>query len=192
MMESLTQKQRQLLALVILALVVVMIFTLMVAPLWAVNRHYLDTIDGLDNRLQILQRTASAGSGLRSQHEQMKRSLASNRHYLKSTSEALAAANLQGIIKRIAGSKSMEVLSTQILPASEEAGFTRVALKVRMRGRLDNTVMVFHALETGQPYLFLDNISIRSHARRRIGKMKVGQNLLNVDFDLIGYMLQQS
>lgn len=190
--DALTKKQRQLLALAILALVVVMIFTLMVAPLWAVNRHYLDTIDGLDSRLQILQRTASAGSGLRSQHEQMKRSLASNRHYLKSASEALAAANLQGIIKRIAGSKSMEVLSTQILPASEEAGFTRVALKVRMRGRLDNTVMAFHALETGQPYLFLDNVSISSHAQRRIGKFKVGQNLLNVDFELIGYMLQQS
>ena len=84
MIDALTQKQRQLLALAILALVVVMIFTLTVAPLWALNRHYLDTIDGLDNRLQILQRTASAGSGLRSQHEQLKRSLASNRHYLKS------------------------------------------------------------------------------------------------------------
>ena len=191
MMESLTQKQRQLLALAILALVAVMIFTLLVAPLWAVNRHYLDTIDGLDKRLQILQRTASEGSGLRSQHEQLKRSLASNRHYLKSASEALAAANLQGIIKRVAGSKNMEVLSTQILPASEEAGFTRVALKVRMRGNMDSMVKVFHALETGQPYLFLDNVSISSHGRR-IGKINVGQNLLNVDFELIGYMLQQS
>lgn len=191
MMESLTQKQRQLLALAILALVAVMIFTLLVAPLWAVNRHYLDTIDGLDKRLQILQRTASEGSGLRSQHEQLKRSLASNRHYLKSASEALAAANLQGIIKRIAGSKKMEVLSTQILPASEEAGFTRVALKVRMRGNMDSMVKVFHALETGQPYLFLDNVSISSHGRR-IGKINVGHNLLNVDFELIGYMLQQS
>jgi general secretion pathway protein M len=192
MMESLTQKQRQLLALAILALVAVLIFTLLVAPLWAVNRHYLDTVDGLSRRLQILERTASEGDELRSQHEQLKRSLARNRHYLKSTSEALAAANLQGIIERVAGSKNMEVLSTQILPSSTEAGFTRVALKVRMRGSMDNTVKVFHALETGQPYLFLDNVSIRSHARRRIGKFKIGQDLLNVDFDLIGYMLKQS
>ena len=196
MMDSLTEKQRQLLALAILAAVVAMIFTLTVAPLWAINRHYLDTIDGLENRLEILQRTASAGSDLRSQHEQLKRSLASNRHYLKSTSEALAAANLQGIVNRIAGSTDMEVLSTQILPAGEEAGFTRVTVKVRMRGGLDNMVKVFHALETGQPYLLLDNISIRGHARRiNIAKAKTkvsyGQ-MLNVDFDLIGYMLKQS
>ena len=60
----------------------------------------------------------------------------------------------------------MEVLSTQILPASEQEGFNRVTLKVRMRGVLENTVKAFHALETGQPYLFLDNVSIRGHARR--------------------------
>ena len=197
MMDSLTQKQRQSLALAILALAVVMIITLTVAPLWAVNQHYLDTIDSLDNRLQILQRAASAGSSLRTQHDQLKRSLTSNRHYLKSTSEALAAANLQGIVKRITGSTGMEVLSTQILPAGEEAGFTRVALKVRMRGGLDNTVKVFHALETGQPYLFLDNVSILGRAQRNYGKLKIKGKasygyLLNVDFDLIGYMQKQS
>ncbi len=196
MIDTLTQKQRQLLALAILALFVVLVFTLTVAPLWAINRHYLDTIDGLEHRLEILQRTASAGSDLRSQHEQLKQSLASSQHYLKSTSEALAAANLQGIVNRIAGSTGMEVLSTQILPASEEAGFTRVTVKVRMRGGLDDTVKVFHALETGTPYLLLDNISIRGFTRRiNIAKVKTQVNygqMLNVDFDLIGYMLQKS
>lgn len=198
MIDALTLKQRQLLALAILALVVVMIFTLTIAPLWALNRHYLDTIDELDNRLHILQRTASAGTGLRSQHEQLKRSLASNRHYLKTTSEALAAASLQGIVKQIAASTGMEVLSTQILPASEQEGFNRVTLKVRMRGVLENTVKAFHAMETGQPYLFLDNVSIRGHARRT-GNYRKGNyskvnydQMLNVDFDLIGYMQQQS
>jgi len=190
MIDALTKKQRQLLALAILALVVVMIITLTIAPLWAVNRHYQDTIDGLGKRLNILQRTVSSNNDLQSQHEQLKRSLASNRHYLKSTSEALAAANLQAFVKRIAVSKGMEVLSTQILPASEEAGFTRVALKVRTRGMLDNTVQVFHTLETGQPYLFLDNITVRRTSRR--SKSTTTGQMLNVDFDLIGYMLKQS
>ena len=190
MIDRLTQKQRQLLAIAILLAVVVAIFSLAVAPIWAINRHYLDTIDHLGKRLEILQRTASAGSELRTQHEQLKRSLAGNRHYLKSTSEALAAANLQGIITRRARSNSMEVLSTQILPVSEEAGFTRVALKVRMRGALENTVKLFHALETGQPYLFLDNVSIRSISRR--ARKTPTEPMLNVDFDVTGYMLESS
>ena len=190
MIDALTQRQRQLLAIAILALVLAMIVILTIAPLWAVNRHYQDTIDGLGNRLNILQRTVSSSSELQSQHEQLERSLASNRHYLKSTSEALAAANLQAFVNRIAVSKGMEVLSTQILPASEEAGFTRIALKVRTRGMLDNTVKVFHALETGQPYLFLDNVTVRGISRR--SKITTTAQMLNVDFDLIGYMLPQS
>ncbi len=190
MIDALSKTQRQLLALAILILIVVIIFMLTVAPLWALNRHYLDSIDGLEGRLEILQRTVAAGSGLRSQHDQLKRTLASDRHYLKSTTEALAAADLQGIVKRIAGQKDMQVLSTQILPTIEQSDFTRVALKVRMRVRQDSMVKAFHALETGQPYLFLDNVSVSSR-NRRAGRSKVGQILLNVDFDLIGYMPRQ-
>ena len=190
MIDALSEKQRQLLAVAILALIIFMIVTLTILPLWAVNRHYTNTIDELDNRLQILQRAVSASDGLRTQHDQLKRSLVSNRHYLQGNSDALAAANLQSTVKRQASSKRMEVLSTQILPSKKEAGFTRIALKVRMRGTLENTVQLMHSLETGQPYLFLDNVTIRSISRRRTGNT-AGQ-MLNVDFDLIGYMLPQS
>ena len=189
---SLTKRQRQALALAILGLLLLLVFTLTVAPLWAVNRHYMDTIEGLDRRMAVLQRTLSADSDLRSQHEQLKRSLARNRHYLQSTTEALAAAKLQGVIKQAAGTQNVEVVSTQILPSSKESGFTRVALKVRTRGRLNDTVRLFYALETGQPYLFIDNVSFSGHAgRSRNVAIPYGQ-MLNVTFDLIGYMAKQS
>ena len=192
LLETLTKRQRQALALAILALLLLLAFSLTVAPLWAVNRHYMDTIEGLDRRMAVLQRTVSADSELRSQHEQLKRSLARNRHYLQSESEALAAAKLQGIIKQAAGTQNVEVVSTQILPSGKEAGFKRVALKVRTRGRLNDTVRLFYALETGQPYLFLDNVSFSGHARRgRSLNVPYGQ-MLNVTFDLIGYMAKQS
>ena len=190
MIDTLTKKQRQLLALVILTVLMVIIFTLTIAPLWALNRHYLDTIDQHERHLEILQRTVAAGSELRSRHEQLKRMLASNRHYLKSSTEALAAADLQGIIKRISRAKDMEVLSTQILPTTEESDFIGVTLKVRMRGKLENMVRVFHALETGQPYLFLDNISVRSRLQRSRKANFV--QMLDVEFDLIGYMPRAS
>jgi general secretion pathway protein M len=190
MIDRLTDRQRQLLALAILVLVTSILVTITVVPLWIANRHYMRTIESLDDRLVILQMAAATGSKLQSQHEQLKRLLANDRHYLKSASEALASANLQGIINRIAGSKGMEVLSTQILPARAESEFTRVAIKVRMRGTLDNLVTVIYALETGQPYLFLDNISIRTR-RLRSSNDSIGQ-MLDVDFDLIGYMLGQT
>lgn len=190
MIGTLSEKQQQLLALVIMVLVITVVAALTVVPLWAANRHYQNIIEELDGQLEIHQRVATADDVLRSRHEQLKRSQAGNQNYLKGSSEALAAAGLQKTVKRIAGSNSMELLSTQILPASKVSELTRIMLKVRMRGRLDNILQVFYALETGQPYLFLDNVSIRSHGQRK--RTANTDQLLDVDFNLIGYMPGES
>jgi len=190
MIDSLTERQKQLLALSILTLVIAIMLTITAVPLWIINRHYLNTISELKSHLVILEKAEALDSRLQSHHEQLKQSLAGSRHYLKSGSEALASASLQGVINRVAGSKGMEVLSTQILPARQESDFIRIALKVRMRGKLDNLLKVFYALETDQPYLFLDNVSVRSNRQRRY--MANTDQLLDVDFDLIGYMQRPS
>lgn len=204
MFDSLSKIQRQLLALLILGLLIISIYTLTAAPLMSLNRDYLDSIDQLEKRLQILQRKVATGNELRSRHDQLKQLLASNRHYLKSPSEALAAADLQGIIKRISISNRLQLQSTQILPAKKELDFTGITLNVRVRGKLANLVKVFHSLETGQPYLFIDNLSIRSRIQhsRKInfesapqGQQKLKVNLvemLDVRFDLTGYMPRES
>lgn len=201
MMDALSKTQRQLLALAILALLIGLMFTFTAVPLWSLNSHYTDTIERHQQRLQILQRKAATGDDLRARQAQLKQILSSNRHYLKSATEALAAADLQGIVKRISRSNQAELLSTQILPSIKDLGFSGVTLKVRMRGKLSNMVRIFHTLETGQPYLFMDNVSIRSRIQhsRKIG-YKSGQNsrtvdlieMLDIEFDLTGYMQQQS
>ena len=200
MFDSLSKIQRQLLALLILGVLIISIFTLVAAPIMSLNSHYQDSIDLLEKRLQILQRKVATGNQLRSRHDQLKSMLANNQQYLKSPSEALAAADLQGIIKRIAISNRLELQSTQTLPAKNEMDFTGITLKVRVRGKLANLVTVFHTLETGQPYLFIDNLSIRSriqHSRKinfeaapqRQQELKVDLvEMLDVEFDLTGYM----
>lgn len=190
MIDALSIRQRRGLALAILLMIVIVIHVLAIVPLWALNRHYLDTIDRLEARLGVLNGKVATSSELRSQHEQLRRALAGNRQYLKNSSDALVTANLQGIVTRVANSKTMELLSTQILATTEEAGIRRVALKVRMRGKLENLVGVFHALETGQPYLFLDNVSIRRLGMHRYKAARGEQ--LDVDFDLIGYVSRSS
>ena len=197
MIRALTPRQSRLLALAILVLVIVLVFTLAVAPLWALNRHYADRIDGLEQRLAVQQRAVAAGSDLRMRHKQLQQAVAGNRQYLQSATEALAAADLQRIINRVAGTNGMDVFSTQTLPSIEESDFTGIALKVRMRGPLENLVKVFHALETGQPYLFLQNVSINSRGQRRIQRSRKGRpasnaQLLQVDFDLVGYLSGKS
>jgi len=182
--------QRQLSALLILVMVAAALASLTVLPVWWANRHYDDTVAAMESELEVLQRVAATGSGLRSEHEQLKRLRTTDRHYLQSSSESLAAAELQRLLKRIAMAKKMEVFSIQNLPAAEEHDFTRIALKVRMRGTLDNIVGLFHTIETGEPFLFMENISLRSLARKMHSPSPV-QQTLEADFELVGYIPRQ-
>jgi len=192
MMGKLDPRQRRLLALVVLALALGAVFSIAVVPVLLANRHYQDTIADLENRLQQLQRAAAIDDTLQPQYEQLKRWQTSDAHYLKSNSAALAAAELQRLVKRILVAKNAEVVSTQILTTREEEGFDRVALKVRIRGKLENIVQAFHVLETGDPFVFLDNVSVRASRGRRIRGRTATLQALDIDMELIGYMPHSS
>ena len=188
MIEKLNPQQRRLLALAILVLTLGAVFSLSVLPVLLANQHYRDTIDGLESRLQQLQRAAAIGDSLQPQYEQLKRWQTSDAHYLKSNSAALAAAELQRLVKRIIVSKNAEVVSTQILTTQQEEGFDRVSLKVRIRGELENIVQAFHVLETGEPFVFLDNVSVRASRGRRLRGQAPTLQTMDIDMELIAYM----
>ena len=188
MIEKLNPQQRRLLALAILLLALGAVFSVSVLPVLLANQHYRDTIDGLQSRLQQLQRAAAIGDSLQPQYEQLKRWQTSDAHYLKSNSAALAAAELQRLVKRVIVSKNAEVVSTQILTTQQEEGFDRVSLKVRIRGELENIVQAFHVLETGEPFVFLDNVSVRASRGRRLRGQAPTLQTMDIDMELIAYM----
>jgi general secretion pathway protein M len=190
--EKLNPQQRRLLALAILVLALGAVFSVSVLPVLLANQHYRDTIDGLESRLQQLQRAAAIGDTLQPQYEQLKRWRSSDAHYLKSNSAALAAAELQRLVKRIIVAKNAEVVSTQILTTRQEEGFDRVSLKVRIRGELENIVQAFHVIETGEPFVFLDNVSVRASRGRRLRGQTPTLQTMDIDMELVGYMPHSS
>ena len=192
MIEKLDRRQRRLLALAILLLALALVFSITVLPVLLANQHYRDTIAGLEGRLQQLQRAAAIGDTLQPQYEQLKRWKTSDAQYLKSNSAALAAAELQRLVKRIIVSKNAEVVSTQILTTRQEEGFDRVALKVRIRGELENIIQAFYVIETGEPFVFMDNVSVRASRGRRVRGQAPTLQKLDIDMELIGYMPHSS
>ena len=58
-----------------------------------------------------------------------------------------------------------------------------------MRCEIDDLSKVFYNLEAETPYVFIDNVSIyRQISRRRRGSETVQQRILDVRFDLSGYI----
>jgi len=187
MIGQLTRHQERKLAVGILGVVVVLLLVLVIVPVWSANASYASQIDQLQTRLQTLRSGAAADAALRPRYEQLVRSHAAAGHHLKSDTEAVAAAELQRIVKTITGNNATQILTTQILPTADEQGFIRVALKVRMRGPLEGIVQSIYDIEASQTFLFLDKLSLRDGARRRIrGTAEVNQ--FDADLDLIAYM----
>ena len=191
MIQTMERKHRKWLALVILLSLLTVLIAVTVLPVWSANRHYQNQIVELEGQLEQKGRAAAVGTRLQAQYDRLKRSQTAITHTLKSKSPALAGAELQGIVKRIAASKNADVLSIQILPASEEQNFVRVTLKVRMRSALENIVQTFYALETGQPLLFLDNVSIQNNIRQ-VTRAASRNSILDANFEVTGYIPKRS
>jgi general secretion pathway protein M len=161
-------------------------------PVWKINDHYSDIITDKRHRLVILKRTTIEGRTLEPQYEKLKRYHMSDKRYLKSTSESLAAAEIQQLIKGFSVTTDAEILSTQTLNQKKDDPIQQIKLKIRLRGSLNSIVNIFHKIETGNPYLFIENLNIRSRliSRRRVRNKDIEQKptILDVQFEVSGYI----
>ncbi len=101
----------------------------------------------------------------------------------------MAGAELQRIVKNITGGNQAQILSTQLLPVSEEQGFLRVSLKVRLRGTLPALLQSLYEIETGDVYMFVDNVALRDNM---IGRSGAQVRAMDAEFELVAYMPEPS
>ena len=98
---------------------------------------------------------------------------------------------LQRLIKQITARHQAQIVSTQILPAAEEEGFVRIAIKVRVRGVLPSILKSVYDVETHDVHMFVDNLSIRNNAAASRSR-QLAMLPMDADFDLIAYMPEES
>ena len=94
-------------------------------------------------------------------------------------------------MKTITARNQAQILSTQLLPVSEEQGFLRVALKVRLRGTLPAILQSLYDAETGDVYMFVDKVALRDNmAGRPLYSNQVRP--MDAEFELVAYMPETS
>jgi hypothetical protein len=87
-----------------------------------------------------------------------------------------------------------ELRSTQILPAEEleaDLGFRRTALRVHFVVTIDGLEETLYELETGQPYLIIDEVTVRQERARRRRSEPQAQPMLDVSLELFGYVREE-
>lgn len=191
MIEKLGRDQQRRLAIGIFVAALAMLLLITAGPVWLANSSRQASLDDAYERLQRYQQIAARDAELLPQYEAQLQKQRQAGNHLRSETSAMAGAELQRIVKTITSANQAQIMSTQLLPVSEQNGFLRVALKVRLRGELPAILRSLYDLETDEVYMFVDDIMLRDNmaGRRPInGQVRP----MDAEFELIAYLPEVS
>jgi len=148
-------------------------------------RQQLDQTRALLRRADV---AAGKREGLKATLAKLKQSSDSDGGFLKGSNDSLAAAQIQSRLKTVLDSAQGELKSTQILPGKREGNLTRVGVRVQMSGSIGAVQKVLHAIESGTPFLFTENLEIRTRPAVRSAGARRDEAILDMRFDAYGFL----
>ena len=115
--------------------------------------------------------------------------------YFTARNQTLAAAKLQSRIKALTEAAGARLTSTQVLTEEGAKGrkeSERITVRVTMVGSIEAVRGVFHTLESGRPFVFLDDVAITAQPIRRRARLPnagtESNGLLTVRYSAYGFL----
>ena len=189
----------RLLALGLLAALLIGSYVLVVVPLLGTYEDNAAAIEQAETILRRQQALAAQQPQLIERLEEAKAQADAAAGYLQGPSDALAAAQLQDRVKEVVEASGGELRSTRILPAEDvdaSPGTRRTALRVQMMVSIEGLAEILYGLESGQPYVLIDELTVRSQRerrqRRRNQTTTESDPMLDVNLELSGFVREAS
>ena len=185
-------------ALGLLGLLVVGGYALVVVPVMGAFQENGEAIERAETLLQRQRALAAQRPLLEERLGEQQEQAETVAGYLEGPSDALAAAQLQDRVKDAVEAAGGELRSTRILPAEPvdaSPGTRRTALRVQMIVSIAGLADVLYDLEEGQPYIMIDELSVRNQRerrRRRRNAQEAGEPKLDVSLQLSGFVREVS
>ncbi len=185
-----------------LALLLPLLLVALVAlPWWQRMQDLDEQLTRGTDQLQRYQRLVATLPGLRSELEREQANDDFKAFYFDAETPALAGARLQSEVQEVVRAAGARPISTQILPVDKDEHPPRVRIRTQLQGTTDELLDVLYRIEEARPFLFVDQVSIRSttprapparrNARRVVrrpqSQSQVG--MLTVRLDIFGYSL---
>lgn len=180
------------LALLLLAAAILAGYRLVAAPLLASYGEADQAIERNRELLQRYRRLAAERPTLAELVGEQEALLADAAGYLVGPSDALAGAELQNRVKELVEAAEGVLRSTQSLRGNDQddaAPARRVMVRVRFTVDIEGLAEVLYELETGEPYLFVEEVTIRElRERRRRRNQPEPKPMLDISLDVYGYL----
>ncbi len=179
------------LAIALLVALMVAIVAAVAIPVWLLNRRYDVALAESLDLLQRYQRISGTRSQVARQLEAM-RARDPRRFFLRSGGAALSAAEAQEAIRSLVESSGGHLITMQA-PASKEQGrYRQVSVVVQLTANIFALRKILNAVETNTPYLFVDNLMVRTQVPGNFKPAPGAEPDMFVQFDVSGYALTGS
>lgn len=174
----------------LLVLVVLLVIFAILVPLISTGLAYHEEKNDLLFRLQRQQTIAGREQQVSQALETVKQQFQQQTYFTSSSTEALASAELQNIVKTAVSDAGGQLTSTQGLPGKLDDGFFRIAVKVRMTANMEALVSILHSIETAVPVLIVDQLTInpvRGRRNRKTRRLEPSEQM-NISFEVVSFM----
>lgn len=186
-----TPQQSRSLAVALLLAVILLVIASIAAPILWLHRHYSQAIDQQLDLLARYSRIGATAPGLTQQLESLKAKGARG-FFLKSAAPALAASEVQEIVKGVVEGNGGRIATMQIPEHKDDGGYRKVVVNIQMNAKINATQKIFYTLETQRPYLMLDNVSIRSTVWQAPRAASAPDPEFLVQFDVAAYAVLEA
>jgi len=160
----LTSAQSRLLAAALLLLVIALVVAAIGVPTLLLHKRYDNHLDDFSDRLQRYRRVAALRPQIDASIAEVEARMG-RQFYLKATTPSSAAAELQALVTRVIEANKGRIVTSQVLPVKDEgkAGEPiKAAISVQMNASIIQLLIILHALESNQPYVFVDQLTVRA------------------------------
>jgi len=184
LIKHLSPSRQRALAVGLLVAAVVVVLAVILGSVILLHRHYDAAIADVSDRLRRYQRVAAQAPDLRVALNAMQQRDA-RRFFLRNTATNLAGAELQELVKAAIESNGGRITTSQNTSPREDGRFRQIGVNVQFFAPTPALQKILLAIESHEPYLIVDNLTVRPLNAFRGFKPAAGQEPeLNVQLDV--------
>ncbi len=155
-------------------------------PVWLLHRHYAESLTEMSDKHERYRRIAATRPEVARQLEAL-RSKDTRRFFLRSGAPAFSAAEAQEVVRALVESSGGRLISMQHPTVKEEGRYPQVTVNVQITANV--FAQILHAIETNTPFLFVDNLVVRSQVPGNFKPPPGGEPEMFLIFDVSGLAL---
>ncbi len=188
---KLAPERSRALALAVLFVAIFLGLAVLLAPFLLLHRHYNDAIDSAQERLDRYRGISAQGPGLQKALDAL-RDKQGRRFFLKNTAANLAGAELQDLVRAAVENNGGRITTVQITAPRDDGRFRLIGVNLQLFATTANLQKILYAIETQQPYLVIDNLTVRPlNAFRGFRPAPGAEPEVSVSLDVTGFAIAE-